>query len=262
MRWSRTEPVPGKCYLWQGQPNFGHHIWETEVARLFHEIALGEGLKFLQVDGARCFSGFSFLYDSVPETVNISPDGFHMFERLLIPCQVVYRDRDRKICISAVALEYFKTSLDFRQPAAMFDNGKIVFISRADALHRILKNEIEVIERLAKFFDVQVIRGRETELFAQVRLMREARSIICPIGAATAITAFCPSATEIIELSPHKSIWGMYNSRLGAAFFGQDYLRINGLISNDRDAILLNKDYSIEPNAVLHALSLNPAASG
>jgi len=82
------------------------------------------------------------------------------------------------------------------------DSPTLLYIARADARSRPLRNEDMLVARLARFGVVPVLLSA-LGLDEQIKLFRGARLVIGPHGAGLANVVFSPPGTVLYELLPH-----------------------------------------------------------
>jgi hypothetical protein len=257
IEWKRSDQyqvIEDDSYMWHGQDNFGHHIYETAIRTRMHRIAARRGLKFLDFSKSNSIEKWG-LFDGVDEDLRLPlvEDYAYRLKSLYIPEPSIYRGADRIISLSARDFFAFYLKVDDSLDSSSntlnhpICHPKAIFISRSDAKHRLLVNEEEVIDFLSPLSPV-VMRGSEGDLMKQIRMIRSAAIIFAPLGAASSITAFSRAGAKVIEFSPHANVWGMFNSRLAAAMFGHDYIRINGVPTpeTDRSTSPLNWNYALD----------------
>jgi capsular polysaccharide biosynthesis protein len=76
-----------------------------------------------------------------------------------------------------------------------------IFLSRADAGYRQLRNERELYP-LLQAFDFEIVSPGKLDVLAQAKLFSEAEIIAGPAGAAFANLVFAPKSTRVIEIVP------------------------------------------------------------
>ena len=103
-----------------------------------------------------------------------------------------------------------------------------VYISRQDASHRKMRNELEFVQYLTEQgFDI--LNLSDLSLIDQIKKLSNASVVVSPIGAGSAMAMFAPSDAVIIELSD-RALFGGYNGVVSAVLLNQSFHRI---VTND-----------------------------
>ena len=104
-----------------------------------------------------------------------------------------------------------------------------VYISRMDATHRKMTNELEFVHYLTEQgFDI--LNFSEISLIEQIKKLSNASVVVSPVGAGSAMAMFAPSDAVIVEISD-RSLFGGYNGAVSALLLNQNFHRI---VTNDK----------------------------
>ena len=99
-----------------------------------------------------------------------------------------------------------------------------VYISRTDASHRRMRNELEFIDYLSeKKFDI--LNLSDITLIDQIKKLSNASVVVSPVGAGSAMAMFAPSDAVIIEVSD-RNLFGGYNGVISAVLLNQCFHRV------------------------------------
>lgn len=146
-------------------------------------------------------------------------------------------------------LRMFRRSLENRQivKAPRADNGKRLYVSRADAPMRRLRNEDELMQRIGGFGFTKVsLTGMPVR--EQIDLFSNASAIVAPHGAGLTNILFSPTSARIIELMPHTRVWPGF--RVISAALGSSYSAYvaSDVDSEQSDSLGIgNEDFSVHP---------------
>jgi hypothetical protein len=87
-------------------------------------------------------------------------------------------------------------------PGDQVAGGQMIYIYRADTPARPMRNEDELVERLARRFGVRAFILGTLSLDEQIRLFHASRIVIGPHGAGLGNVVFCKPRTVLYELLP------------------------------------------------------------
>lgn len=147
------------------------------------------------------------------------PDGTYAFDRLAIPANL-----STYAVVSTHAIQFLRNQYlpalrrdlkDFVVP------GKRIYISRADAAVRRIRNEDQVEKLLASMGFISIVMS-DFSIAEQAEIFAQAEWIVVAHGAALANLAFCQPGTQVLEIfqKGHKSrafysISGLLDLRYG-----------------------------------------------
>lgn len=113
-------------------------------------------------------------------------------KKLVVPSLIGYTSHYPKW-----AVDFLRTA--FFQHTHLSDRGKRIYISRADAKHRQLTNEQQVL-KLLEPYRFQTVTLSEYTVGDQIALFASADVIVAPHGANMTNLLFCHAGTKVIEL--------------------------------------------------------------
>jgi hypothetical protein len=242
-----AETVEEGVLLW-GHENWGHWIW-TYLMRLMLDVPKDLPL---------------IIHDKVP--VQFLPWarllGFEKFltvhegaqvKRLIVPSIVAYRDCENNPCIFPQIVWALREKV-LMEHGKLFPNGrrKKLYFTRAKARWRRVVNETELFDALQKKgFEMVEMEG--LTLAEQIETIADAQSIVIPTGGASPITMFAPVDCRVIELNI-PGLVGTFGSRCWAHVLGQEFVRLEGVKTENHGPNVIDFDYSIDVEKVLRSL--------
>ena len=129
------------------------------------------------------------------------------------------------------------------QNAKVFSNYRNkVYICRSDANHRRMTNEDDFINYLSKNgFDILTLSNMSLD--AQMNAMANARAVISPVGAGSAMAMFAPTDAVVIEIAS-RNLFGGYNGIISGLLLNQSFYRIiSDIKGDDMNEFSLREDF-------------------
>lgn len=181
-----------------GQAGFGHGPFFVEAELPFQK----ETLEILGVTGAR--------------RIDPRETGAISAANLIVPCHSVAPGH----VFPEWAIRFLRERFLPEASGGRRSSAKRLYVSRANAGHRRVVNEPEIVSHLAGH-GFEAVRVEELAFCGQVSLFRDAEIIVAPHGGGLANLAFCTPGAKMIELFPPVSIDLYYRlaSRLGIGYF-------------------------------------------
>lgn len=118
---------------------------------------------------------------------------------LLIPCGLTHRNGQRVSGLVPSYMEFLKARLPAVAPKSLSGDGSRLYISRAKAAIRRLRNEGELLDALSPF-GFTVVDPGSFSLKEQVVLFSRARIIVAPHGAALTNLLFGSASLRLVEI--------------------------------------------------------------
>ena len=117
-----------------------------------------------------------------------------------------------------------------------------VYICRSDANHRKMTNEDDFISYLSKNgFDILTLSNMSLDL--QINAMANARVVVSPVGAGSAMAMFAPADALVIEIAG-RSLFGGYNGIISSLLLNQSFYRvISDIKGEDMNHLSLREDF-------------------
>ena len=208
--------------------NYGHFVWEGLMrAFMLSRIPGNQALKIIVPDNLP--KRFNFWF----EAMGIAADRLIPIPALatvavntLYACTAPFgRASDKTPLIHEQSLHFARHSI-LGGKAPRLSRQRLYF-SRADCRDKRLVNEADVLALLEPD-GFRVLTGTDTTPEEQLELVRSAETIIAPIGAATAVAAFAPEDCMIVEMTPERSIFGIFNATMSSLILGQPFARLTG----------------------------------
>lgn len=142
-------------------------------------------------------------------------------EDLLIPCGLTYRNGQRVSGLVPSYMEFLKARLPAAAPKGLPGDGSRLYISRAKAAIRRLRNEGELLDALSPF-GFTVVDPGNFSLKEQVALFSRARIVVAPHGAALTNLLFGSPGLRLVEIFSrdglHTSSFRHLCQHLGGAY--------------------------------------------
>lgn len=127
------------------------------------------------------------------------------------------------------------------------DYPKKIYISRSDSRNRMLVNEHELEDALAKR-GYEIVRLLGMSLSDQVNIFAHAHSIISPHGAGLTNLGFSDSGTKVLEI--HMPTYLNWCFRRMSSIFGINYNFLTGRMVQDNSQKIHTSTYEIDLNKV------------
>ncbi len=127
------------------------------------------------------------------------------------------------------------------------DYPKKIYVSRSDSRNRMLVNERELEDTLAKR-GYEIIRLSGMSLSEQVNAFAHANSIISPHGAGLTNLGFSESGTKVLEI--HMPTYLNWCFRRMSSIFGINYNFLTGKMVDDNSQKIHTSTYEIDLNKV------------
>jgi len=125
-------------------------------------------------------------------------------ENLIVPSQPGYTGHPPKW-----ACQFIKGALQTMRKVPSVPGFERLYISRAHARYRKLKNEPELMNLLARY-GFRMIQLERLSVFDQAKIFSSARVIVSPHGAGLANLTFCRPGTKVVEIYSPQYINPLY----------------------------------------------------
>ena len=233
----------GKYIFFGGSPNHAHFIWEflmrmPLIKKVFKEkdirLAITIDSKHLV---ERWFDLLGYPKDNLyffnGEEIN------HFEEISIITC--LFANNNNLYSVYPEAL--FEIRRRALRNIEMFSKHRNkVYICRSDANHRKMTNEDDFISYLSKNgFDILTLSNMSLDL--QINAMANARVVVSPVGAGSAMAMFAPADALVIEIAG-RSLFGGYNGIISSLLLNQSFYRvISDIKGEDMNHLSLREDF-------------------
>jgi len=230
--------------------NFGHFIWEG-VAKclMLSRIPGNESLKILYSDAIpeRFLVWLEAAGVARSRMIQLPRDHAVRVDTLYVATAPFAHDAKNNLVLHEESLHDMRQRVWDRVPAT--PKRERLFFSRADAAQKRCVNEAEICAMLAPY-GFRILTGANSSQQELIGYVRNAESIVAPLGAATAAAAFAPADCAVVEFSPSSQVFGKYNATIGALLLGQPFLRLGGtrvILPDNAAPEPIYWDYAIDP---------------
>ena len=247
----------GKYIFFGGSSNHAHFIWEFLMRMpLIEQMCTEKNIRLaVTIDSKQLVERwFDLLGYPKDNLYFFSGDEINYFEEIsIISC--LFANNNGLYSISPESLfEIRRRAL--RNVEMYSKNRNKVYICRSDANHRKMTNEDDFISYLSKNgFDILTLS--DIPLDKQINAIANARVVVSPVGAGSAMAMFAPADAVVIEIAS-RELFGGYNGIISGLLLNQSFYRvISDIKGENMNDVSLREDFVGDLQALKNTLIHN-----